>query len=83
VDVGTTTVSVQLVYLPRGEAIASRTDYNDQVVCGLDVISRINGLEINSPDKALEMYGRLKDAGSLDIELERRGQPIKKHYAIE
>jgi general secretion pathway protein C len=48
-----------------------------------DVISRINGLEINSPDKALEMYGRLKDAGSLDIELERRGQPIKKHYAIE
>jgi len=48
-----------------------------------DVISRINGFEMNSPDKALEIYSRLKDAGSLDIELERRGQPVKKHYSIE
>ncbi|MBU2644974.1 DUF4445 domain-containing protein [bacterium] len=42
VDVGTTTVSVQLVSLIRGEIIDTRTDYNGQIACGLDIISRIN-----------------------------------------
>lgn len=42
VDVGTTTIAVQLVFLPTAEVIATQTDYNDQVSCGLDVISRIN-----------------------------------------
>ena len=42
VDVGTTTIAVQLVYLPLAEIVAVRSDYNDQVTCGLDVISRIN-----------------------------------------
>lgn len=48
-----------------------------------DVITRINGYDINSPDKALEVYGRLKDARNVEIDLERRGQVIKKRYAIE
>jgi uncharacterized 2Fe-2S/4Fe-4S cluster protein (DUF4445 family) len=42
IDVGTTTVAVQLVFLPLARIIATRTAYNDQVACGLDVISRIN-----------------------------------------
>jgi uncharacterized 2Fe-2S/4Fe-4S cluster protein (DUF4445 family) len=42
VDVGTTTIAVQLVSLPEGKVIATQTAYNDQLVCGLDVISRIN-----------------------------------------
>lgn len=42
VDVGTTTVAVQLIYLPVAEPVATVTDYNDQIACGLDVISRIN-----------------------------------------
>lgn len=42
VDIGTTTVAVQLVLLEMGRIIATHSDYNDQVVCGLDVISRIN-----------------------------------------
>lgn len=42
VDVGTTTVAVQLVYLPLAEAVATASDYNGQIACGLDVISRIN-----------------------------------------
>jgi uncharacterized 2Fe-2S/4Fe-4S cluster protein (DUF4445 family) len=42
VDVGTTTVSVQLIDLCTGQIVATRTDYNAQVPCGLDVISRIN-----------------------------------------
>ena len=48
-----------------------------------DVITRINGYDINSPDKALEVYQRLKDARNIEIDLERRGQIVKKRYAIE
>jgi len=42
VDIGTTTVAVQLVFLEMGKIIATHSDYNDQITCGLDVISRIN-----------------------------------------
>ena len=42
VDVGTTTVALQLVRLDTGKAVAALTDYNGQIPCGLDVISRIN-----------------------------------------
>lgn len=48
-----------------------------------DVIKRINGYDINSPDKALEVYSKLKDAREITVELERRGRPVKKHYSIE
>lgn len=47
-----------------------------------DVIRKINGYEINSPDKALEVYSRLKESSKIEIELERRGQPVKKSYTI-
>ena len=42
IDIGTTTVAVQLVFQRLPKAIATRTDYNDQIKCGLDIISRIN-----------------------------------------
>jgi uncharacterized 2Fe-2S/4Fe-4S cluster protein (DUF4445 family) len=42
VDIGTTSVAVQLVYLPTGAILATESDYNAQIPCGVDVISRIN-----------------------------------------
>ena len=42
VDIGTTTVAVQLVSLEMGKIVATHSDYNGQIACGLDVISRIN-----------------------------------------
>ncbi len=42
VDLGTTTISVQLIDLESGKVVSTRNGYNDQVHCGLDVISRIN-----------------------------------------
>ena len=42
VDVGTTTVAVQEVDLESGTILSTHTDYNGQIPCGLDVISRIN-----------------------------------------
>jgi len=48
-----------------------------------DVIRRINGYEMNSPDKALEIYSKLRDANRIEIELERRGETLRKSYSIE
>ncbi len=47
-----------------------------------DVIRRINGFEMNSPEKALEVYSKLKDSSRIDIELERNGTPVKKTYNV-
>lgn len=47
-----------------------------------DVIQRINGFEINSPEKALELYQKLREAGHVTIEGERGGQTFKKEYNI-
>jgi len=48
-----------------------------------DVIKRINGFEINSPDKALEVYQKLRTARNIQVQLERRGQTITKSYSIQ
>jgi general secretion pathway protein C len=47
-----------------------------------DVITRINGYEVNSPDKALEVYQKLRESCHVTIEVERGGQVVKKDYNI-
>jgi general secretion pathway protein C len=47
-----------------------------------DVIQKINGYEMNSPDKALEIYGKLKDASSITVDLVRRGRTKTLSYGI-
>ena len=47
-----------------------------------DVIQRVNGYEINSPEKALELYQKLRESQHVTIELERGGQAIRKEYNI-
>src|SRR6267142_1231625 len=48
-----------------------------------DVIRRINGYEMNSPDRALEIYQKLRDASRIEIDLERRGESLRNSYSIE
>ncbi len=57
VDVGTTTVAVQLIDLVVAQIVAARSDYNDQIPCGLDVIGRIN--YARDPDRREELRGRV------------------------
>jgi general secretion pathway protein C len=47
-----------------------------------DVIRRINGFDMNSPEKALEVYSKLKDSSRIEIEIERNGAPIRKSYNV-
>lgn len=53
VDVGTTTLAVQLISLYSGKILGIKTDYNDQIRCGLDIISRIN--YAREPEKLREL----------------------------
>lgn len=47
-----------------------------------DVIRRINGYDLNSPEKALEIYSKLKEASRIDIEIERNGSVLRKTYNV-
>lgn len=57
VDVGTTTLALQLVSLTQARVMTTRSDYNDQVSCGLDVISRIH--YARRPDRREELRDRV------------------------
>jgi general secretion pathway protein C len=47
-----------------------------------DIVSAINGLEMTSPDKALEVYTKLKTANHLSVGVERNGQKVTMDYNI-
>ncbi|MEO0812616.1 MAG: type II secretion system protein GspC [Myxococcota bacterium] len=47
-----------------------------------DVIQKINGYTIDSPDKALEVYSKLKTSRNVNIDLLRRGRAMSKNYSI-
>jgi uncharacterized 2Fe-2S/4Fe-4S cluster protein (DUF4445 family) len=57
VDIGTTTVAVQLVRLDTADVLATRTGYNEQIDCGYDVISRIN--YARKPERLKELRQRV------------------------
>jgi hypothetical protein len=41
-----------------------------------DLLKAINGYELTSIDKVLEVYGKLAEATAFELELERRGKPL-------
>ena len=48
-----------------------------------DTLTSINGFELTSADKALEVYTKLKDANSLTVDITRRGKPVTINYTIK
>ncbi|MDB4959271.1 MAG: ral secretion pathway protein [Myxococcales bacterium] len=47
-----------------------------------DTLQSINGFELNSADKALEAYTKLREATSLEVEITRRGKQMTLKYSI-
>lgn len=47
-----------------------------------DTIQSINGFELTTADKALEVYTKLREATSLEMEVTRRGKPVTLKYTI-
>ncbi len=46
-----------------------------------DIIKRVNGIEIDSPEKAFEVYEQIKNEPTITVEIERRGG--KKTFTYE
>lgn len=47
-----------------------------------DTLHAINGFDMTSPDKALEVYTKVKSASNLSINVTRRGKPQQMEYTI-
>jgi general secretion pathway protein C len=47
-----------------------------------DVVTRINGLDMNDPAKALEVYTKLKDAPRIDVDIDRNGSTMRMTYNV-
>jgi general secretion pathway protein C len=47
-----------------------------------DTLTQINGFELTSADKALEVYTKLREASNLELEVTRRGKPVVLKYTI-
>ncbi|NRD50976.1 type II secretion system protein GspC [Corallococcus exiguus] len=48
-----------------------------------DVLQRINGLDLDSPDKALEAFTKLRDARRIELQIERGGAPVRKTFDVQ
>jgi uncharacterized 2Fe-2S/4Fe-4S cluster protein (DUF4445 family) len=79
IDIGTTTVVVSLIDLYTGEVITTQSNYNKQIVCGEDVLARINYAEeeegglMRLNKLIVETINFLIERLTLDDELCRRG----------
>ncbi len=47
-----------------------------------DVLLRINGLSVATPDAALQAYAALRGSTQLDVALLRRGRPVTLRYTV-
>lgn len=47
-----------------------------------DVLTRINGYELNSPEKALQLFGKLKTAPQFTIDLKREEKSVTLDYSV-
>jgi len=48
-----------------------------------DILQRINGMDIDSPDKALEVYAKLKSEKRISLDVLRRGSKTSLDYTIQ
>ncbi len=48
-----------------------------------DIIQRVNGTEINSPNKAIELFERLRTDSKIALDIERRGQKRTLQFSIK
>jgi general secretion pathway protein C len=47
-----------------------------------DTIHAVNGFELTTPDKALEVYTKVRESSNLSISVTRRGKPVTINYSI-
>lgn len=63
-------------------AIRPTSVYSKLGLTNGDTLQSINGFELTSADKALEVYTKLREATQLEVEITRRGKPMTMKYSI-
>ena len=48
-----------------------------------DVVMSINNIELDSPEKALQIFQQLREARQIDVAIERRGEPMNFSYQLD
>ena len=48
-----------------------------------DVLTTLNGIDVSSPEKALEAYSKIKDSTLIDIGIVRAGKPVSLEIAVK
>jgi general secretion pathway protein C len=48
-----------------------------------DLVKEVNGVELNSPEKALQVFQQLREAKKLSVSLLRNGRPLTYEYEVE
>lgn len=69
-------VGVQLFGV-RGNSLLGRLSLQNG-----DILNRLNGLDIASPDRALEAYSRLRQSDHIQVSVTRNGQPVNIDFNI-
>ena len=48
-----------------------------------DTLHAVNGFDLTTPDKALEVYTKVRESSSLSVTITRRGKPVTLNYSIK
>jgi general secretion pathway protein C len=48
-----------------------------------DTLHAVNGFQLNSAEQGFEIYNKLRDASSLQVDVTRRGKPVSLNYTIK
>lgn len=63
-------------------AIRPSSVYSKLGMMNGDTIHAVNGFELTTPDKALEVYTKVRESSNLSITVTRRGKPVTINYSI-
>ena len=74
---GGRTVGVEVLGVHPGDVLAALG-----IESG-DVLERVNGFDVVSPDRCLEAYASLRRTDRVVVELARRGRPLTLSYVID
>ncbi len=69
-------IGFKLVYLKEGSL------FEKIGIEKMDVLTRINGFELNTPEKALQLFSKLRSASKFTIDLKRGDQSITLDYSV-
>ncbi len=75
-DASSANIGFKLVYLKEGSL------FEKIGIEKMDVLTRINGFELNTPEKALQLFSKLRSASKFTIDLKRGDQSITLDYSV-